>query len=301
MRCLDLDGHYGARVEIDLCAPCHLVWFDAVESARLAGTGMLALLGAMAEAQQEPHEVLRPKARCPRCAGGLKAVQNRSRWGRTAQLECLRRHGAYQSFAQFLSEKGLIRALSAADRADLLGRDGALSCLNCGAGLAAEDERCRYCATVPGVFDVARLAGALDPEGATESHAVHATDARHAALHCLACGAPLPHDRHVQCGQCGATLAIGRLRHAHEAVRELEAALRAHQQTPVPHVRARRLARIQGDIRKQREWVQEMEAQTRARGVDPGEEAGFLHELRGKPLNAIALALLLGFLAWLFR
>jgi Zn-finger nucleic acid-binding protein len=60
-----LDGHYGQRVEIDRCGPCHLVWFDSVESVRLAGTGMLALLRDMAEAQREPHSTLKADARCP--------------------------------------------------------------------------------------------------------------------------------------------------------------------------------------------------------------------------------------------
>ena len=46
--------------------------------------------------------------RCPRCAGKLKIVHNQSRWGRSSQLQCMRRHGAYQSFAQFLEEKGLL-------------------------------------------------------------------------------------------------------------------------------------------------------------------------------------------------
>ena len=131
MQRLVLAGHYGQQVEIDLCAPCHLVWFDAVESVRLTGASMLALLGAMARAQSEPHQVFAKDARCPRCAGGVKAIHNRSRWGPTLQFECLRRHGAYQTFAQFLSEKGLIRPLSSADRAALLGREGGLACLNC--------------------------------------------------------------------------------------------------------------------------------------------------------------------------
>ena len=103
---LVLDGHYGRHVEIDRCAPCHLVWFDTVESVRLSGTGMLSLLGDMAQAQREPHRLLRPDPRCPRCDGTLKVIHNRTRWGSTRQLECPRQHGVYQTFAQFLSEKG---------------------------------------------------------------------------------------------------------------------------------------------------------------------------------------------------
>lgn len=133
MRRLRLAGHYGQCVEIDLCAGCHLLWFDAIESARLTGSSLLALVGEMALAQREPHRLLGREARCPRCAGMLRSVHNRSRWGRSVQLECARRHGAHHSFAQWLAEKGLIRPLSSADRARLIERDGSLTCLNCGA------------------------------------------------------------------------------------------------------------------------------------------------------------------------
>lgn len=299
MRRLILDGHYGQRVEIDLCPPCHLVWFDAIESVRLTGTGMLALLGEMAQAQREPHQLLKEDARCVRCAGRLKSVHNRSRWGATLQLECLRAHGAYQTFAQFLSEKGLVRPLSSADRASLLRREQGLHCLNCGAAMAAQDQRCSYCNSSPGMIDVARLARALDPDGATETHAVHNTAARHAALQCLACGAPLPPGQALQCDHCGATLAVGQLSQAHAAVSVLEAALRAHAQSPAPHVRARRLAQLEGDLPRRREWARQMEAESRGAASEP-DDRDFWDDLRERPRSVAAAAGLLLFVWWLF-
>jgi len=299
MQRLVLDGHYGRKVDIDLCAPCHVVWFDAIESVRLAGTGMLALLDEMVRAQSEPHHVLAPAAGCPRCAGALKPVHNRSRWGRTLQLECRRHHGAYQTFAQFLSEKGLIRPLGAADRAVLLRRDQGLACLNCGAAMGQPDTRCSYCDALPGMVDVARLASALDPEGATDSHAVHGVAARHASLHCLACGAPLPDGVSVQCAQCGATLAVGQLAQAHQAVSTLAAALRAHAESPAPHVRRRRLARLDGDRSRRRDWVREMEA-SESGSYAQSESPAFWDDLRENPWAAAGLAVLLLFVWWLF-
>ena len=112
MQRLALAGHYGQRVELDLCRSCDLVWFDGIETAQLSGPALLELIGAMAAARALPHEMLRADARCPRCAGALKIVHNQSRWGRSLQLQCARRHGAYQSFAQFLEEKGLLRPMS---------------------------------------------------------------------------------------------------------------------------------------------------------------------------------------------
>jgi hypothetical protein len=260
LRALMLEGHYTQRVEVDLCAPCHLVWFDGVESARLPGASVLELLGSMAQAQREPHRVLRADTKCPRCAGAMKLVHNRSRWGQTVQLECKRRHGAYQSFAQFLTEKGFVRPMSSADRAALTRNTNTFDCLNCGAPMGAADTRCSYCDTLPGLFDVARLARALDPEDATEGHPVHGTAVHPTALQCLACGAPLASSPAMQCPQCNALLAVGRLADAHEAVEGLEAALRAHQRTPAAHVRARRLERLRGDLPRRRAWVRDMEA-----------------------------------------
>jgi Zn-finger nucleic acid-binding protein len=117
---LRLAGHYGSVVEIDLCGPCHLVWFDVVESARLAGPGLLALIGAMAAAQALPHQPLRPDLACPQCRTAVRTVHNRTRWGRSLQLECPQHHGAWQSFGEFLNEKGLLRPMSSADRARAL-------------------------------------------------------------------------------------------------------------------------------------------------------------------------------------
>ncbi|WP_280152996.1 hypothetical protein [Piscinibacter sp. XHJ-5] len=297
MRRLTLDGHYGQRVEIDLCAPCHLVWFDTVESVRLTGTGLLALLGEMTEAQRQAHHVLDPDARCPRCAGALKPIHNRSRWGPTLQLECRRRHGAYQTFAQFLSEKGLVRPLSSADRAALT-RRGSLHCLNCGAAVGPSDARCTYCDASPGMVDVARLAAALDPEGATEGHAVHGVAARHVALECLACGAPLPPGVSAQCEQCGATLAVAQLSQAHRAVSALEDALRSHARSPAPHVRARRLLQLEGDVSRRREFARQMQAEADA--VDESGGGAFWDDLRERPWTVAAAAALLLFVWWLF-
>jgi hypothetical protein len=297
MRRLILDGHYGQQVEIDLCAPCHLVWFDSVESVRLTGTGMLGLLGVMADAQREPHRVLGRDARCARCAGTLKPVHNRSRWGPTLQLECRRQHGAYQTFAQFLSEKGLVRPLSSADRASLIQRGEGLHCLNCGAALGQDDQRCSYCDGTPGMLDIARLARALDPEGATETHAVHSTRAEHTALQCLMCGAALPKAQGLQCTQCGATLAVGQLSQAHQAVSVLERALREHAKSPAPHVVARRLQRLEADMPRRREWARQMEAEASSEPAEVG-DGDLWEELRERPWRVAVMAVLLVCLLW---
>ena len=68
MQRLQLPGHYGSSVEIDLCSHCDLVWFDFTETAQITGPSMLDLIGAMARSQTLPHEMLHANTACPRCA-----------------------------------------------------------------------------------------------------------------------------------------------------------------------------------------------------------------------------------------
>jgi ribosomal protein L40E len=261
---LQLAGHYGRTVAVDLCEGCDLLWFDDLETANLSGPGLLALISAMAQAQTLPHHPLSPEIACPRCNGPVRRGHNRSRWGRSMQLACVRRHGAYQSFAQFLAEKGLARPMAPADRARLMKRDGTISCINCGAGLDADAERCRWCESVPSLIDIARLANALDPEGATASHEVHSTVARTSALGCLACGSAVPRETCWSCPQCGATLVAAGLAEAHRRIAALGPALESHARKPAPAIVERRLQEQAAGLRRQRDWAAEMQAEADA-------------------------------------
>ena len=265
MQRLGLAGHYGRQVDLDLCRHCDLVWFDGSETAQLAGPGLLELIGAMAGSQSLAHELLRADASCPHCRGRLAIVHNQSRWGRSTQLQCLRRDGAYQSFAQFLGEKGLLRPMSRVDRATLLQRRGRIDCVNCGGEIARDDERCRYCLSIPSLLDVARLAHALDPLDTIEPPAVYQTAAKQAALQCAACGAALTPGDTIGCSQCGATLAIASLADANTAVQALAPALREAAVRPSPEVVMRRLAAIEADLPRQRAWAADMQAEVDAR------------------------------------
>ena len=298
MQRLTLPGHYQRIVELDLCRACDLVWFDLSETARLSGPALLALIDAMARSHALPHELLGADPECPRCAGALRIVQNRSRWGQSSQLQCVARHGAYQSFAQFLQEKGLLRPMSRLDRAKLLRDKGRIDCLNCGAAVDVDDERCSFCRSVPSLLDVARLARAVDPAEALERQAVHATPERQSALNCAACGAAQPPDEGIRCSQCGATLAITNLAEANASVQALAPALRAAQEKPPPHLVKRRLDALSADIPRRREWAAEMDVEARAqRGGDAEFDWGSLLRPGTNPLRAVLLALVIWF-AW---
>jgi protein-arginine kinase activator protein McsA len=276
MRALQLVGHYGAAVEVDLCEPCHLLWFDSLEASRLTGPSMLELIGAMAHAQREPHHALEPGVRCPRCRGKLKTVVNRSRFGAAEQLECARGHGMWASFAQWLAERGLMRPLTSADRAALRsGGSADWCCVNCGAPLGSADaSTCSHCGTLVGVLDIARLATALDPEGATESESVHRSARERHTFRCHACGHSAAGQHGLACPQCGATQISTDLRQVHARVAHLEAPLREHQQRPAPHVVQRRMQALQSDLGRRRETVRDLERSARPDHPAESAEAG---------------------------
>ncbi len=300
MQRLALAGHYGSSVELDVCASCDLVWFDGTETARLNGPGLLELIGMMAAAYDLPYQPLTAATRCPRCSGKLKTVHNQSRWGRSVQLQCLKRDGAYQSFAEFLEEKGLLRPMSRLDRARLLRDRGRIDCVNCGAAIGKADERCPYCSSVPSLLDVARLARALDPEAMVGPHEIHKTGAQQQAMQCAACGAALPPGETMSCAQCGATLAIPSLREAYAAVEKLAPVLKANAERPPAEVVKRRLEAMQADLPRRREWVAGMEQEARERRGhgEPIEWASWVE--RGPSLGRAAVILAAVWLAWRF-
>jgi len=300
MQRLTLASHYGMPVELDLCPGCHLVWFDSTEVARLGGPAVLELIGTMARAQGLAHTALHGGVRCPRCTAGLKTVHNQTRWGKLLQLECLNRHGAYESFAAFLQGKGLLRPMSLADRRQMLQTDGRVDCINCGAAIGLHDDQCGHCLSVASVLDIARLARALDPEGALEPHPVNQLRPQQGALQCGACGAALPPGQAMSCAQCGATLAVSRLADAHARVDQLADALHAHAAKPAPAVVKRRLDALAADVPRRRDWVAGMQADAEQRGrLDDEFSWGSLFSRGTNPVRAVLIALALWF-AWYF-
>ena len=302
MQRLTLTGHYGQRVDLDLCRHCDLVWFDGVETAQLSGgPALLELIGEMARSHDLPHELLRADARCPRCAGPLTLAYNQSRWGRSSQLQCVRRHGAYQSFAQFLEEKGLLRPMSRLDRAKLMRDRGRIECVNCGGSIGTDDERCPYCRSIASLLDVARLARALDPRDTIEPPAIYAAQASQQAMRCAACGAALPPGEAISCAQCGATLAIPSLGGANAAVQALAPALREAAAHPSPEVVKRRLEAIDADLPRQRAWAAEMQAEVDARrGRNRGDVDWEWPSILGTRPGRVAIAVCVAIVFWFF-
>lgn len=204
MRKLGLAAHYKRKVEIDVCEPCSLIWFDDTESTRLAGPGLADLVRIIHDAMQQPRPLqpLPQTLQCPICAKALKRVSNITRYGRTAQLECPDKHGSYQSFALFLAEKGYFRPFTWADFKSAVESGKRLACFNCGATLPARPhEECEYCKSPVGLIDPARLASAIDTQHAAPGLQLAPTVKQ---SECPCCGGAIELSGEMVCPHCRA-------------------------------------------------------------------------------------------------
>ncbi|MEK8032616.1 zf-TFIIB domain-containing protein [Ideonella sp. DXS29W] len=202
MRELALPSHKGVSVTVEQCGECRLVWFDRFESVHLDALGWVRLLREMEWAAQQPlAEADIERVACPICAGVLKPVHNRSRFGLFAALECPHGHGHLHSHAGLLAERGLVRSPGVAEWRALRQDQLALHCLNCGAPASAQGDQCRHCRSPLLVVDLPRLAHSLKPRAELMA-ALPASPGRHASWACRGCGAPLDPARETECGRC---------------------------------------------------------------------------------------------------
>jgi hypothetical protein len=245
LQALQLEGHYGNLVNIDICGNCHLVWFDEFESVRLSGLGWLQLLRAMLACPRSTAS-LPAQMQCVRCRTPLKAVRNLTRFGRTAALECSHGHGQFQGFSLLLAERGLVRPVNHLDRKALAQERRLLSCLNCGADASAQtDSVCAYCDSPLVMIDLPRLTSAL--------HVRHGqalqVDApvRQLALSCLGCSQPLDPTQDVRCEHCDHSVALPELTAVKPLLDQVEPLL-TNQRPRQARPWGERLRRLRGDF-----------------------------------------------------
>jgi hypothetical protein len=287
MRVLDLSGHYQRRVEIDTCPHCCLVWFDDTESVRLAGPGISGLVreihGAMQAGGDHAHAVSLARVQnCPVCAAALKPVANRTRFGRTTQLECPQGHGYYQTYILYLAEKGFVRPLAWADIRSLQAAGKEVFCAGCGFPLPARPvDACPACHAAVGVIDPARLAlASLAADGDDDGAARPAAPAGVSQHQCHACGGAVDMTRDIHCPHCHAPV----LRHDIAGAEEAGAAA----ETSAEAARASARASLE----------QGLTAAHAANAADAGTHAlvGFGQERRARKLQNIEFRLALGLL-----
>ncbi|MCW5635599.1 MAG: zf-TFIIB domain-containing protein [Rubrivivax sp.] len=199
-----LHSHTGGRVLVDHCAACRVVWFDTLESVQLSGLGWVELLREFARDEGQPPVASRPPTlACPLCTRPLKAVHNRTRWGRFPAQECPIGHGHLHSDAGVLAERGLVRPLLPPERGAIAAQRRVLHCLSCGAAAEGDGETCHFCASPLLVVDLPRLAHALRQRGAA-GEALPPADGVPLRWPCHGCGHTLDPTRSAACPQCGA-------------------------------------------------------------------------------------------------
>jgi hypothetical protein len=158
MTALALEGHLGTEVTIDLCAGCHLFWFDHLESLRLSPASTLRLFEIIGRQKNHPGPLPEP-LKCPRCDLRLLLTNDRQRNTAFRYWRCAREHGRLISFFDFLREKDFIRPLTPAQLADLRRNIQQINCSNCGAAIdLMRASECAHCGTPVSTLDLEQIA-----------------------------------------------------------------------------------------------------------------------------------------------
>jgi predicted amidophosphoribosyltransferase len=93
--------------------------------------------------------------RCPRCAGPLKHTNDMQRSTRFSYWRCLKEHGRFIRFFEFLREKNFVRPLSPQQIAELRQNLQTVNCSNCGAPVNLESGAvCSHCGSPISMLDM---------------------------------------------------------------------------------------------------------------------------------------------------
>ena len=150
------------EVELDLCFPCQVIWFDDFESSQLAPGGVIELFRLIHQHRDDAPRPLAERLPCPRCGEALLHAIDRVRSGVFNYHRCLQRHGRLTSFAQFMTEKGFVRQLSGAELTRLRAAIGVVRCNSCGAPVdIRQHAACEHCRSPLVVLDPDAVEAAL--------------------------------------------------------------------------------------------------------------------------------------------
>jgi DNA-directed RNA polymerase subunit RPC12/RpoP len=158
-------------LNVDVCWPCHAIWFDQYESAQLTPSAVIDLFRKIHEHRDEPVRPLADHLHCPRCRAALVLTHDLQRHNTLRYHRCPDGHGRLTTFMQFLREKEFVRTLSASEIETLKATVTQVRCSSCGAVVDLErDVACRYCRSAIAVLDPVAVEKAL----------THLTDAERA-------------------------------------------------------------------------------------------------------------------------
>ena len=150
-----LDGHLGREVEVDVCAPCQSLWFDARENLQLTPGATLSVFRVIGErvARAAPQD--RDLVKCPRCKAQLRRTKDMQRSTRFEYFRCPNDHGRLITFLDFLKEKDFVKPLTPAQIAELRKNVHSINCSSCGAPVdLAKGSSCGHCASALSMLDL---------------------------------------------------------------------------------------------------------------------------------------------------
>lgn len=162
MEAVALETHIGTPVAIDACWPCHLIWFDHLESASLSPGSVIELFKRIHAVRDQPRNLVRVMTSCPVCNTPLQNTSDLAKGGRFSYSRCTRGHGRLIPFTQFLREKNFIRSLQPFEIAALAVKVRQIRCSSCGGPIRLEtDQACTHCGAAISVLDDAAVDKAL--------------------------------------------------------------------------------------------------------------------------------------------
>ena len=162
MECVELASHIGTPVEIDVCWPCHVIWFDNMESTSLSPGSVIEMFKRIHATRDDGRNLLKMVVDCPLCATSLKNTTDLAKGGRFSYSRCANGHGRLISFTQFLREKNFIRSLQPFEIAALSIKVKQIRCSSCGGPISLEaDKACTHCGSAISVLDEAAVEKAL--------------------------------------------------------------------------------------------------------------------------------------------
>lgn len=144
----------GRAETVNLCFPCHVIWFDEDESGPLAPDAVMGLFKAIHAHQETTGRPLPQRLLCPRCNGLLRLTHDLVKTGRLTYYRCPDCHGRLTAFFQFLREKQFVRDLTPAELTRVRAEVHQLHCSSCGAPIDLQhDASCPYCGAAIAVLD----------------------------------------------------------------------------------------------------------------------------------------------------
>jgi hypothetical protein len=157
MAAITLEGHLDRQVDLDICHPCQVIWFDHLESLALAPGGTLKLFQVIGSERRRPAETAQ-KRRCPRCDVRLFPTEDRQRNTTFHYWRCPVGHGRLITFFDFLREKDFIRTISTQQLAELRRSVQQINCANCGAPIdLLKASVCGHCRTPIATLDLPQI------------------------------------------------------------------------------------------------------------------------------------------------